>query len=367
MRKKVGQQKQVVPGTGWFLVSGCSAALIAVMLPAPVEGATSSTTIHLRTSAVAQAKDGKRYRLRLEAFKESGSDTVLGTGITAEMRRAVRRNGKLAAEQSHVWTLPAPGSALSGTWPNLKLDTGTSLGDFGRIKLRFKASSTGSACGGKLKRVSGTLTTAGVGGGEFTINTGDELFGTLAATEFNAKLVRDSGCVRSGGARLPRCSPDSLLTLGMRGTLPPPGPRPEEEEEEEEEFAVLEALRRRATNVGFIQSPDLLGNYIRFASARFPKENFTAAGNLSTAELKSGLDAGADAPRFFSGTQTFAQTGPLEKGSQACRLKSGARAKNVIKVRDGEWSGDMVVHFDNHGKVAVANMEAVLVRVKLVK
>lgn len=79
------QQKRVVPGTGWFLVTGCIAALMAAMLPAPVEGAASSTTIHLRTSAVAQGKDGKRYRLRLEAFKESGSDTVLGTGITAEM------------------------------------------------------------------------------------------------------------------------------------------------------------------------------------------------------------------------------------------------------------------------------------------
>ena len=363
----VKQQKQVLRRTGWLLVTGCIAALIAGMLPAPLAEAARSTTTYLRTSAVAQGRDGKPYRLRLEAFKESGSDTVLGTGITVEMRRVVSRKGKLVAEQSHVWTLPAPGSALSGTWPNLKLDTGTSLGDFGRIKMRFKASSTGSACGGKIKRASGTLTTAGVGGGDFTIHTGDEFFGTLTATGFNAKLVRDSGCVRSGGARLHRCSPDSLLTLGMRGTLPPPDPRPEEEEEAEEEFAVLNALRRRAANVGFIQSPDLLGNYIRFASARFPKDNFSAARNLSTGELKTGLDAGTDAPRFFSGTQTFAQTGPLAKGREACRLKSGARAKNVIQARDGDWSGDMVVHFDNHGKVALANMEAVLIRVKLVK
>lgn len=361
----VKQQKQVLRRTWWLLVAGCIAALIAAMLPAPLAEAARSTTTYLRTSAVAQGRDGKPYRLRLDAFKESGSDTVLGTGITVEMRRVVRRKGKLVAEQSHVWTLPAPGSALSGTWPNLKLDTGTSLGDFGRIKMRFKASSTGSACGGKIKRASGTLTTSGVGGGEFTINTGDELFGTLTATDFNAKLVRDSGCVRSGGARLPRCSPDSLLTLGIRGALPPPGPRPEEEGEEE--FGVLNALRRRATNVGFIQSPDLLGNYISFASARFPKDNFTAARNLSISELKTGLDAGSDAPRFFSGTQTFAQTGPLAKGREACRLKSGARAKNVIQARDGVWSGDMMVHFDNHGKVAVANMEAVLIRVKLVK
>jgi hypothetical protein len=365
------QQKRVVPRTGWLLVTGCLAALIAAMLPTAQAEAASSTITRLTTSAVAQGRDGKPYRLRLKAFKESGSDTVLPTDITLEMRRVVRRNGSLVAEQSHVWSFPAPRSALSGTWPNLRLDTGTSLGEVGRIKMRFNKSSTSSACGGKIKRASGTLTTSGVSGGELTIDTGDAFFGTLTATKFNARLFRNSGCVRRSGGeseRLPRCSRDLLFTFGARmSELPPPGPRPEEEEEVEVEFAILNALRRRATNVGFAHQPNMLGNYLRFAGARFRNENFTASRNLSTGELKSGLDAGADAPRFFSGTQTFAQTGPLERGREACRLKSGARARNVIWVRGGEWSGDMLVHFDNDGKARVSNTEAVLMRVKLVR
>jgi hypothetical protein len=234
--------------------------------------------------------------------------------------------------------------------------------------MRFNESSTSSGCGGKIKRASGTLTTSGVSGGELTIDTGDAFFGTLTATKFNARLFRNSGCARSAGEseRLPRCSRDLLFTFGARTSESPP-PRPRPEEEETVEFAVLNALRRRATNVGFIHQPDFLGNYVRFAAARFRNENFTASRDLSTGELRSGLDAGADAPRFFSGTQTFAQTGPLERGREACRLKSGDRARNVFQVRDGVWSGDMLVHFDNDGKARVSNTEAVLMRVKLVR